>query len=141
MGRKKTETIFCWELRSDRLNIFLASSENGATTVGINLKQKPDCMAYFEELYPTMNLRRDKRMNQPLIEAVEAALSNKSLPKVTPLDIAATPFQWEAWRTIAYIPYGQTMTYGEVALMMGKPGAAQAVGQAMGKNPLPLIFP
>lgn len=41
----------------------------------------------------------------------------------------------------ARIPFGETKTYGEVAKMMGSPGGARAVGQAMGKNPLPLIFP
>ena len=39
------------------------------------------------------------------------------------------------------IPPGQVMTYGEIATRLGEPGAAQAVGQAMGKNPWPIVVP
>jgi O-6-methylguanine DNA methyltransferase len=46
-----------------------------------------------------------------------------------------------AWKAIARIPFGQTKSYGEVARMVGRPGGARAIGQAMGRNPLSLIFP
>ncbi|TYB80838.1 MAG: methylated-DNA--[protein]-cysteine S-methyltransferase [Kosmotoga sp.] len=39
------------------------------------------------------------------------------------------------------IPYGKTMTYGQIARMLGKPGAARAVGQSLKTNPLPIIIP
>jgi O-6-methylguanine DNA methyltransferase len=44
-------------------------------------------------------------------------------------------------KAIARIPFGETRTYKEVAAMAEKPKGARAVGQAMGRNPLPLIFP
>ena len=53
----------------------------------------------------------------------------------------ATPFQREVWRVARLIPYGQTRSYQWVAAQTGKPGAARAVGQALGKNPLPIIVP
>lgn len=58
-----------------------------------------------------------------------------------PLDIRGTPFQRRAWSVVAQIPYGHTMTYGEVAARLGQPGAARAVGAAMGQNPLPIVIP
>lgn len=42
---------------------------------------------------------------------------------------------------LAAIPYGATITYGELAARAGKPGGARAVGQAIGRNPLPIILP
>ena len=39
------------------------------------------------------------------------------------------------------IPHGQTRTYGEIAALVGSPGAARAVGQAVGRNPIPIIIP
>ncbi len=39
------------------------------------------------------------------------------------------------------MPYGETATYGEVAEMIGRPGAARAVGSAMARNPVPLVVP
>lgn len=53
----------------------------------------------------------------------------------------ATPFQREVWRATRLIPYGETRSYQWVAEQIGKPGAARAVGQALGKNPLPIIMP
>jgi len=58
------------------------------------------------------------------------------------LDLAgATPFQRAVWQIVRSIPYGQTQSYGWVAQQIGKPQGARAVGQAMARNPLPIIVP
>jgi methylated-DNA-[protein]-cysteine S-methyltransferase len=53
----------------------------------------------------------------------------------------ATTFQRQVWETTRSIPYGETRSYSWVANRIGKPSAARAVGQALGKNPLPVIVP
>ncbi len=53
----------------------------------------------------------------------------------------ATTFQREVWEITKLIPYGETRTYGWVAERIGKPKAARAVGQALSRNPLPIIVP
>jgi len=53
----------------------------------------------------------------------------------------ATSFFREVYRATREIPPGQTRTYGEIAKTVGQPGAAQEVGQAMAKNPVPIIVP
>ncbi len=58
------------------------------------------------------------------------------------LDLStATPFQRQVWEKTRLIPYGETRSYSWVAEQIGKPGAARAVGQALGRNPLPIIIP
>lgn len=52
-----------------------------------------------------------------------------------------TEFQKKVWRKIRSIPPGKVMTYGEVAKMVGNPGAARAVGSAMKSNKVPLLIP
>jgi O-6-methylguanine DNA methyltransferase len=52
-----------------------------------------------------------------------------------------TPFFMEAWKVLGRIPYGRLLTYGQVAELCGRPGAARAVGGAMGGNHLPLLVP
>lgn len=54
---------------------------------------------------------------------------------------ACTPFQREVYRATSTIPHGETRTYGWVAYRIGDPKCARAVGQALGRNPLPLLFP
>lgn len=59
-----------------------------------------------------------------------------------PLDLhAQTPFQRKVLREAARIPYGRTITYGELAARVGKPRAARAVGQVMKRNPVAPIVP
>ena len=58
-----------------------------------------------------------------------------------PLDLEGTPFQLEAWRALAEIPYGETRTYAEQASRIGRPAATRAVGAANGRNPLSLVLP
>jgi len=59
-----------------------------------------------------------------------------------PLDpTIGTPFQRQVWTITRAIPRGQTRTYGEIAREAGSPGAARAVGQAMARNPWPVIVP
>ena len=59
-----------------------------------------------------------------------------------PLDLAnATPFQCAVWQVVRSIPYGQTESYAWVAQQTGKPRGARAVGQALARNPLPIVVP
>jgi methylated-DNA-[protein]-cysteine S-methyltransferase len=58
-----------------------------------------------------------------------------------PLDLAGTEFQVAAWRALADIPYGTTISYGEQARRLGRPRAVRAVGAANGRNPLPIVLP
>ncbi|EFK09837.1 6-O-methylguanine DNA methyltransferase, DNA binding domain protein [delta proteobacterium NaphS2] len=97
--------------------------------------------AFFEKHYPDAELLESREVNAPLQKTIEAAFWGQPLQKKFKMDVACTPFQWAAMKAIADIPFGQTRTYKEVAAMAGKPKGARAVGQAMGRNPLPLIFP
>jgi len=58
-----------------------------------------------------------------------------------PLRPAGTPFQLETWRELQRIPYGQTISYGELARRIWRPKASRAVGAANGRNPLPIVVP
>jgi methylated-DNA-[protein]-cysteine S-methyltransferase len=58
-----------------------------------------------------------------------------------PLDLRGTPFQQQAWRALASIPYGETRTYAEQAVRLGRPTAFRAVGAANGRNPISIVLP
>lgn len=68
-------------------------------------------------------------------------LAGKRTAFDVPLNASGSAFQRAVWKEISRIPYGQTRTYAEIAQRLGKPGALQAVGQACGRNPLPLFVP
>lgn len=58
-----------------------------------------------------------------------------------PLVPKGTTFQREVWQALLRIPYGETTTYGALAVAIGRPKAARAVGMALNKNPIPIIIP
>ena len=83
---------------------------------------------------------------KPLIEAAKRELT--AYFEGVPTDFAAltldprgTPFQVRVWQELRRIPWGQTISYGELARRVGNPRASRAVGQANAVNPIPLIIP
>jgi len=58
-----------------------------------------------------------------------------------PLEMAGTDFQIRVWNLLVDIPYGETRSYRDVAVALGRPEAVRAVGAANGANPLPIVVP
>ncbi|GGI04161.1 methylated-DNA--[protein]-cysteine S-methyltransferase [Egicoccus halophilus] len=59
-----------------------------------------------------------------------------------PLALATgTPFQQRVWQALGEIPYGETISYGELAARIGQPTASRAVGLANGRNPISIVVP
>ena len=66
------------------------------------------------------------------------ALTSFTVPVRMP---GGSEFERSVWAEIAKIPYGEMLTYGEIATALGDPGAARAVGTACNHNPVPVIVP
>lgn len=60
----------------------------------------------------------------------------------TPLDWSRVPpFHRDVYEALRHVPSGRTCSYGDLAQQVGKPGAARAIGQAMARNPMPIVVP
>lgn len=84
--------------------------------------------------------RRDVHGFEPAIEQLEAyfagTLTQFDLPLWTE---GATEFQRRVWAALGEIPYGETISYGELARRLGRPGSSRAVGLANGRNPHSIV--
>ena len=58
-----------------------------------------------------------------------------------PLDFRGTDFQKRVWAELLAIPFGETRSYGEIAVKLGRPRASRAVGAANGRNPISIVAP
>ena len=57
------------------------------------------------------------------------------------LDLRGTEFQLEVWARLRAIPYGETVSYGEIAAELGRPDRVRAVGSTVGRTPVPIVVP
>ena len=83
-------------------------------------------------------------MSGPLAEAVRQLreyFAGKRRDFDLPLALEGTDFQRKVWRKLQEIPYGETISYGELAKRVGNPKASRAVGSANGKNRIPIVIP
>lgn len=81
----------------------------------------------------------------PMLGATAAQLDEYFAGRRTSFDLRLDPqgtaFQLAVWGVLRSIPYGSTMTYGEIARTLGRPDASRAVGAANGRNPLSIVVP
>ena len=90
---------------------------------------------------PAVGTRDDTRFADARAQLAEY-FDGKRTAFDLPLDRAAgTVFQRQVWRALLDIPYGETITYGELARRIGQPAAVRAVGLANGSNPLSVVVP
>ena len=75
------------------------------------------------------------------IEPLQAYFSGEKVAFDVPLSLHGTAFQRSVWAALQTIPYGQTVSYGDIARMIDQPGASRAVGMANNANPIPIIVP
>ena len=92
-----------------------------------------------------MDDRWQQSDRNPLLQETRSQLedyfSGKRRQFSLPLSFDGTDFQISVWKALATIPYGMTWSYKALATAVGNPAACRAVGNANGKNKLPIILP
>lgn len=90
---------------------------------------------------PAADWRLDPGALAPVVAELEAYFAGRLTRFTVPLAPRGTPFQLAVWRALCDIPYGETVSYGEIARRIGRPAAVRAVGLANGANPIAIIVP
>jgi methylated-DNA-[protein]-cysteine S-methyltransferase len=84
---------------------------------------------------------RDRELLERTREQLDRYFAGELTAFDLPLDPAGTPFQRQVWDQLLRIPIGETISYGELARRVGRPGSARAVGAANGQNPISIVIP
>ncbi len=113
--------------------LLLAGDEGGLRLVHFATGRRPKS--------PQRNWIEDKAPFKEVIRQLEAYFEGKLKEFDVPLVLDGTEFQLLVWRNLRKIPYGETVSYGQLARRIGSPDAARAVGLANGSNPIPIIIP
>lgn len=99
--------------------------------------------------FPKGSMRRDPEADwiyneKPLAEArrqLKEYFAGERKTFDLPLQLGGTEFQVSVLEALQEIPYGETVSYGEIARRIGRPKAMRAVGAANGRNPIPIVVP
>ena len=100
-----------------------------------------DLEANLKNEYTAAEIQRDDSALKETVKQIVAHLEGKQPHLSLPLDIRATAFQRQVWQALQQIPYGSTLSYGEVAEAIGRPTAVRAVAHACATNPVALVIP
>jgi O-6-methylguanine DNA methyltransferase len=121
--------------------IRVASSERGLAYIALPLTNGRGFMGWFQryagDAVPVSNPAANQKIIEELLEFIDGQRESFDLD----LDLRATDFQRRVYDVVSKIPFGETLTYGDVAEAAGCPKAQRAVGAALGANPLPLVIP
>ena len=138
--------------RYARLDSAQMESPIGLLTIESNDEAVTHIALPHEHCQPTAGNGRPTRLTRPSVDQLPAALAAaiKQLGEYfagdrrrfdVPVQVSGTPFQQSVWLELAEIPFGQTVSYADLARMVGHANAYRAVGQANGANPVPIILP
>lgn len=140
MTKRPVESI-CYASHDTKLGrVFAAATTRGLTDVSID-STKEAFLKRLKEKRPGTNLIEDQRRFLRFFNELDGYLRGKPSNFNIPLDLCGTPFEISVWKALKRIPRGRTMSYREVAARLKRPEAARAVGNACGKNPVPIIIP
>jgi AraC family transcriptional regulator, regulatory protein of adaptative response / methylated-DNA-[protein]-cysteine methyltransferase len=121
------------------------------TTLGkmlIAATEKGICRLSFDEDENELHRRFPKAQIEPggaalalLVQGAVSAVDHPSQMPELPLDVQGTAFQQAVWRELQRIPPGETRTYAQIAVAVGKPKAVRAAGTANGANNVAVLIP
>ncbi|MDA2934626.1 methylated-DNA--[protein]-cysteine S-methyltransferase [Acidobacteria bacterium AH-259-D05] len=119
----------------------VAASSVGVCRICFPAESPSDRFSWFNRHFSRVPEEGSEAAISEAIEQLDRYFQGRQPTFRMPLDLRGTPFQIRVWRELLKIPYGSTVSYGEVAGRIGSPRASQAVGSAVGRNPVPIVVP
>lgn len=123
----------CWQTESIAGPLLLVGE--GGRLQAIHFMASPDAPL------PSSSWAREAAPFQAAIRQLAEYSAGRRREFELDLDFSGTAFQVAVWGELRRIPYGRTISYGELAARIGQPGASRAVGAANHANPLPIVIP
>ena len=140
MKTRNSTQLFFTSFKTDLGWVAVAASARGLKELILPQPSAEGALAQLSLHQARAN--KDAERFDSLIKRLQVYFQGKPIAFPDILYLATgTPFQQRVWRTARSISYGQTQSYGWIARQMNQPLAFRAVGQALGKNPLPIIIP
>lgn len=141
MKSKNQPTLYWSLLQYKDWKFYIASTSKGLVFVGSQNKPFEELSEWAKKWFQGSPLVEDEEKLEPYNVEITQYLDGKRQTFTVPVDYNGTPFQRAVWNTLCEIPYGQTMSYSDIATAINKPAAVRAVGTAVGANPILITIP
>lgn len=133
--------IYWGQLPLENGATYCATTEKGLCYIGTPNGTFQELEEWASKRFKNPILKHEESFLHPFLNELNAYLRGDIQYFTIPMAIYGTDFQKEIWRALCRIPYGETITYGELAQKINRPNAVRAVGSAVGANPLLYMIP
>ena len=139
---KTNEQIVYWTLLNhESWSMYIAATTEGLCYVGSQQAPFDELAIWVKKRMPAYMLSEDEYLMKPYATELIAYLEGRQKEFTMSIDLHGTVFQQAVWKVLQEIPYGQTVSYTDIAELIQKPNAVRAVGTAIGANPLLITVP
>ena len=119
----------------------MAGNQSGICRISFLKETSRNWFSWFQKYYGKDPLEGSSPLIKQAAQQLTEYFQRERRQFQIPLDLRGTSFQKRIWTELLSIPYGTTISYGEVARRIGRPRASRAVGSAVGNNPMLIIVP
>jgi O-6-methylguanine DNA methyltransferase len=135
------QTVYYGKVDSEIGAFYIAATDKGLCFIG----SPSEALGSIKEKITRQNsevtfIENDKKIKKYIDQLLEYLNGDRTIFDI-PIDIQGTAFQEAVWDELKNIPYGETVSYSDIAQNIEKPNAVRAVGTAIGANPVLMVIP
>ena len=131
-----------WTLLNYRTwQLYIAATKEGLCYIGSQQAPFEELASWVEKQLPAYSLSEDAEEMKTYVNELLDYLKGKRKEFSLRVDLHGTPFQQSVWSALQEIPFGQTVTYSDIAERIQRPQSVRAVGTAIGANPVLMTVP
>lgn len=141
MAQQINKTIYWSLLTHEEWNLYIAATSEGLCYVGSPNQPVEELFSWAGRRFPGSPLVEEDAALQPYAKELIEYLQGERTQFTLPFDFHGTAFQMAVWNALCDIPYGETVSYSDIANAIQKPASVRAVGVAIGANPILVTVP
>lgn len=135
------QEIYWAKLQLVDWQVYSAATETGLCYIGSPGASFEELKTWVQKCFNNVQLIESKVTFELYQDELNEYLNEKRRDFTLPLDLYGTAFQLKVWEILQAIPYGEVVSYMDIAERLGNPGAVRAVGSAIGANPVLIVVP
>lgn len=141
MNDKNKQLLYYGRLNHSNWELYIAATDRGLCFVGSPNKGLDEMQAWAFRSRPKAKLIDDEEKVIRYTQQIKEYLDGERKEFDVPVDLQGTPFQELVWKELRKIPYGEVVSYSDIAARIASPKAVRAVGSANGANPVMIVVP